>query len=250
MRIDPAESKSPNARQKDDFKKALQLRLKTKGGAMQKPVPQRVGAGLGTAKATLAAQRATSEAHAFTSKLAAGFSRDVKGQKALASARGESEVKSQTQATDRSHGMASQEQKAKQRIGELLARELGQRPDAPPPPARVLEAAKKEPQERSPDAGASPPKPDLAPSKAEQVPEVSSVMALIEKVEVFVRSNRPTLSLSLGGTLSGQMEIEKVGPGKVALTLRGSGRKDPGAPERIRQALAARGLTVTRMRIG
>jgi hypothetical protein len=249
MRIDPADPQQPDARQKDAFKKALELRLKAKAGPPRKPLPSPQGSAKAAAKTTFAAQRAAAEAHAFSGTLAAGFSRDVKGQKALASSRGESEVKSQTQATDRSHGMASQEQKAKQRIGELLARDLGQRPDAPPPAARVLETSKKEPPERALDAGAKPAERDLAPSKAEQVPEVSSVMALIEKVEVFVRSNRPTLSLSLGGALEGQLEIEKVGPGKVALTLRG-GRKDPGAPERIRQALAARGLTVTRMRIG
>jgi hypothetical protein len=36
----------------------------------------------------------------------------------------------------------------------------------------------------------------------------------------------------------------------VALTLRGGAGGDPGAPERIRKALAQRGLTVSRLQLG
>lgn len=256
MRIDPAaDPQKQEARSDPDaFKKTL-AKVPHKAGP-PKPAPGKVtpkaaprpSPRMTPHAAAKAAQRTRSEAHVFSTQLARSFQRDVKGKKTLAAARGEAEVTSQSRTNDRTQGMAGQAQQMKQRIGELLARELGRLPDAPTTlaPSREHRRDRQEPlaSSRVETRALAEPGPP-----ANATPEVSSVTALIEKVELFVRSNRPTLSLSLGGALSGQLEIEKVGPGKVALTLRGGASKDAKTPERIRQALAARGLTVTRLRI-
>ena len=73
---------------------------------------------------------------------------------------------------------------------------------------------------------------------------VERAMELVERIERFVRSGRPSLALTLRGQLRGRLEIERVAPG--AITLRLSSRRAPSeqALEEIRHALEARGLTV------
>lgn len=244
MRIDPPDPKRAEAHKpKDGFKKALlQQGLRAK-------VPGRA-AGVVSLKETAA------QTQVLSLRLAEGFGRDVKGQAVLRTARGETEVSAQSRTEDRSQGVATQESRAKARIGELLARELGRRPDAPLPipqvtPRREESTPSDGERESGPSStsGVEGRRGAQAAAPSEPTPEVHSVAEVIEKVELLMRSNRPALALTLGGELSGQLEIEKVGPGKVALTLRGAGR-DPGAPERIRKALAQRGLTVSRLQVG
>ena len=73
---------------------------------------------------------------------------------------------------------------------------------------------------------------------------VERAMELVERIERFVRSGRPSLALTLRGQLRGRLEIERVAPG--AITLRLSSRRAPSeqAMEEMRQALEARGLSV------
>jgi hypothetical protein len=73
---------------------------------------------------------------------------------------------------------------------------------------------------------------------------VERAMELVERIERFVRSGRPSLALTLRGQLRGRLEIERIAPG--AITLRLSSRRAPSAHalEEIRQALEARGLSV------
>ncbi len=99
-----------------------------------------------------------------------------------------------------------------------------------------------------------------APSAADRVPfpvqvakahapdgEVHAAQAveLIEKIEVFVKSQRPALALTLNNSLGARVEIERIGPREVALKVVG---KDgpPNAEDlgRIREAMKARGLKV------
>jgi hypothetical protein len=94
--------------------------------------------------------------------------------------------------------------------------------DGPPPPAKGAEAS----------------------ARAEQA------VALIERIETFVRSSRPALALTLNNSLGARVEIERLGPGRVALKL--TGQKGPpgaGVVSRIRDELRARGLEVGALRV-
>ena len=73
---------------------------------------------------------------------------------------------------------------------------------------------------------------------------VERALALVERIERFVRSGRPSLALTLRGALTGQVEVQRVGPGAIALRL--ASTRPPSASElgELRQALEARGLTV------
>ena len=73
---------------------------------------------------------------------------------------------------------------------------------------------------------------------------VERALALVERIERFVRSGRASLALTLRGTLPGRVEVQRVGPGAIALRL--SSTRPPSASElgELRQALEARGLSV------
>jgi hypothetical protein len=73
---------------------------------------------------------------------------------------------------------------------------------------------------------------------------IERALALVERIERFVRSGRPSLALTLRGGIPGRLEVERVGPGAVSLRL--SSPRAPSASELgdLRQALEARGLAV------
>jgi hypothetical protein len=73
---------------------------------------------------------------------------------------------------------------------------------------------------------------------------VEGALALVERIERFVRSGRPSLALTLRGALPGEVEVQRVGPGAIALRL--SSARLPSGNElgELRQALEARGLSV------
>ncbi len=73
---------------------------------------------------------------------------------------------------------------------------------------------------------------------------VERALALVERIEQFVRSGRPSLALTLRGRLPGQLELQRVAPGAIAIRL--SSSRPPSARELgdLRQALEARGLSV------
>jgi hypothetical protein len=73
-----------------------------------------------------------------------------------------------------------------------------------------------------------------------------AALELIEKIEVFVKSQRPALALHLGGVLDATVEVERTGAREVALRIQR--RRGPLPQEdlaRIREALAARGLKLS-----
>ncbi|MBN9684365.1 MULTISPECIES: hypothetical protein [unclassified Corallococcus] len=83
------------------------------------------------------------------------------------------------------------------------------------------------------------------------VAQVESTLALIEKIEVFVKSQRPALGLSLRGPLEATVEVERTGPREVALRIQG--RHGPVPTEdvaRLRDALEARGLRLSVLQAG
>lgn len=73
---------------------------------------------------------------------------------------------------------------------------------------------------------------------------IERALALVERIERFVRSGRPSLALTLRGSVAGELEVQRVARG--AITLRLSSPRPPSASElgELRQALEARGLSV------
>lgn len=102
-----------------------------------------------------------------------------------------------------------------------------------PAPQPIASAFKLEPQQGS------------APAKVDAPPETKAAQAtaLIEKIEHFVRSNRPGLSLTLNNSLGVRVELERLGPKELSVKL--YGRPGAEAVSRIREELRARGLNAT-----
>jgi hypothetical protein len=75
-----------------------------------------------------------------------------------------------------------------------------------------------------------------------------AALALIEKIDVFMKSQRPALALRLGGALEATVEVERTGAREVALRIQGHrGPVPAGQLEHIREALASRGLRLSRL---
>jgi hypothetical protein len=91
--------------------------------------------------------------------------------------------------------------------------------------------------------GAAPPADD---PRQQHLERSAAAVALIEKIQVFVRhGQRPILALTLDNALAARVEIERLGPGRVALRM--VGHRGPPCPEavsRVRDELLARGLKV------
>lgn len=87
-----------------------------------------------------------------------------------------------------------------------------------------------------------------AAQKLDEAPpetRANQAVALIEKIETFVRSQRPGLALTLNNSLGASVEIERIGPREIALKLVGHmGPPSADAVSRIRDELRARGLKV------
>ena len=73
---------------------------------------------------------------------------------------------------------------------------------------------------------------------------VERALALVERIEHFVRSGRPSLALTLRGRVAGRLEVQRVGPGAIALRLASSRPPSERELGELRQALEARGLSV------
>jgi len=89
--------------------------------------------------------------------------------------------------------------------------------------------------------------PFAAPPQRQVVPEAraAQAVALIERIDTFVKSQRPALALTLNNSLGARVEIEKLGPGRIALRLVGqNGPPSAESVSRIREELSARGLKI------
>jgi hypothetical protein len=152
--------------------------------------------------------------------------------------------------TVRTEAQASSQSQVEHRVHALLAQELAR--DLPPvsrvPPAPRAPApepvAEKPPGESlahpeglcQASGGASVESPEAPAS-------VQATLELIERIEVFVKSQRPALRMSLGGALAATVEVERTGPREVALRIQGhQGPLGEAHLSRIREALEARGL--------
>ncbi|MDC0708376.1 hypothetical protein POL68_07845 [Stigmatella sp. ncwal1] len=154
--------------------------------------------------------------------------------------------------TVRTEAQAASQGQGEHRLHELLFRELAREP-SPGPGAGLPPRAPLLPPEpsREPPAGEHLSGPEGLPRtsgeasvEAPEAPlQVQATLELIERIEVFVKSQRPALRMSLGGPLAATVEIERTGPREVALRIQG--RQGPLAEEhlsRIREGLEARGL--------
>ncbi|MET0406105.1 MAG: hypothetical protein ABW123_27050, partial [Cystobacter sp.] len=146
----------------------------------------------------------------------------------------------------------SHQERTEQRLTALIARELRREasaepgPGAGPPPSGRGEPSLVEPtqapallqggrMEGGPAA--------VTGARASEPVEarVQATLELIEKIEVFVRAQRPALALRLGGALDATVEVERTGARQVALRIQG--HRGPLPPEdltRLREALEAR----------
>lgn len=124
-------------------------------------------------------------------------------------------------------------ERADARVLELITKELSS--DVPPANAPVL------PQQPIAASG------NQQAPKVEATPETKAAqaVALIEKIERFVKSQRPGLAITLNNSLGAHVEIERIGPKQIALKLVGkNGPPSAEAVSRIREELQARGLKV------
>ena len=96
------------------------------------------------------------------------------------------------------------------------------------------------------DPGAGRIQAPLQPEQAIQE-KGQALVALIDRIDRFVRDGRPALSLSLG-RVGWTVQLERSGAGEVSLTVGGPGASD--FPERalLDEALAARGLRLGGLR--
>ncbi len=127
------------------------------------------------------------------------------------------------------------------RVLELIVKEL--QVDAPPANRQLSDVLPQQPIAAS----------NAAPPKVEATPEAKAAqaVALIEKIERFVKSQRPGLALTLNNSLGAHVEIERIGPKEIALKLVGkNGPPTPEAVSRIREELRARGLRVGALSVG
>jgi len=161
----------------------------------------------------------------------------------------------------RTEAQVVSQERTEHRVSELISRELAREFHAEPVPASTARAAAPlaEPArlatptegpaltgEARLTLGASGAGSTEAPGA--QV-HVQAAMELIEKIELFVRSQRPALRLSLGGALAATVEVERTGPREVSLRIQG---RDGPLPyqelARIRDGLEARGLRLRFLR--
>ncbi|MCY1035469.1 hypothetical protein OV207_28765 [Corallococcus sp. BB11-1] len=168
-------------------------------------------------------------------------------------------METQRLGTVRHEAQVEGREQASHRASELIARELERsfraEPRPAPPPVPPSHARADSPGEgaartasteaRNLTAGPS----GSAGASDTPVAQVESTLALIEKIEVFVKSQRPALGLSLRGALEATVEVERTGPREVALRIQG--RHGPLPTEdvtRLRDALEARGLRLSVLR--
>jgi len=70
------------------------------------------------------------------------------------------------------------------------------------------------------------------------------------KIELFMQTQRPTLSITLAGGLYGHADLERIGPRRVAVRLAGWNKKwSRQELQALRQALTARGLELAQLSV-
>ncbi len=140
--------------------------------------------------------------------------------------------------SDHSHAANSMTQVRTERSEQLDEKQNAKLADA------LTQEFAKEPQPVLPAPKLENVQPGNAPVKIEAPAETKAAQAsaLIEKIEHFVRSNRPGLSLTLHHSLGARVELERLGPKELSVKL--FGKPSAEAVGKIREELRARGLNV------
>ncbi|AKJ04945.1 hypothetical protein ATI61_10218 [Archangium gephyra] len=150
----------------------------------------------------------------------------------------------------------TQQERVRQRVTDLIARELAREPRAEPgaprptptSPGPETPASLPPPEALSATGGAQPGGAGGAAAVEPSNPEVrvQAALELIEQIELFVKSQRPALAMRLGGTLDATVEVERTGEREVSLRIQGRrGRFPQKDLARLRDELAARGLKLS-----
>ena len=182
----------------------------------------------------------------------------IGGAEALSAARSVMHQEVSRLQLDRVEGHVTQEQRVKGRMLDLLVRELAQEErgqaqariqTTEAPGTGTARAA----DTLAPIAGAGPlgggqadPGGNQPPHQAEAAARAQAALALVERIETFVKSQRPAIALTVGGALNVRVEVERTGRNEVALKVQG--KRGPPPPEdvaRIREAISARGLKLS-----
>jgi hypothetical protein len=230
--VDPTKSvsKAQSHVAKPEFKRLIKASPKKPGVPVKPVVPNRLAPTAtprNSAASTIQTARASSHAEA----------------KRLGDVRTDGVQKSEQRVHARSTTVSQQHEKLDERAVQLIGAELknsfeNDPPSKVPAPAMVV---------------SQPPPISQAPVKTPEVPpsvKAEQAVALIEKIEIFVKSQRPTLSITLNNSLGARVEIEKVGPREVSLKL--VGHKTPPGPEvlaRIQREMKTRGLKIAQMTV-
>lgn len=155
----------------------------------------------------------------------------------------------------REAGVVEQQAARQARLIDLIAREFSEdrdgswhrmhpeRPSLPPPTMTQMQFDLPHP---------PPPQQQPQYTKLENLAETpvqtraAQAVALIEHIELFVKSQRPGLALTLNNSLGAHVQIQRVGPREIALKLVGhAGPPTAEAVARIREELRARGLKLS-----
>lgn len=177
------------------------------------------------------------QAHAVRSLIAAGD----QTARTLQRARAGHEAHAQVLTERRGHAETMDQVRVEGRVADRIFSELTRLPPeerpapivAPPPVGSGSGGAQQA------QASVSP------PSRAE------AAMELVEKIEVWMKSSRPALTLGVGGALQAEVTVERTGPGRISLAFRGKkGPPSHSDVRAVRDALERRGLLLTSVQIG
>ncbi len=213
------------------------------------PPPKRPAAGVtpaGTMRPTMSAAVTIATTQAATAQRQQARARVDSEAARLTAVRADHHEGSAQQQVRGQQANGDQAQRVDRRVLGLILQELEAAFDRDPP--RVERAANTEgkpvPFRSEAPPSLPPPPPAAPPARAEQA------MALIERIETFVRSSRPALAVTLNNSLGARVEIERLGPGRIAIKLVGQ-RGPPSADtvSRIREELRARGLSVAALSV-
>ncbi len=94
------------------------------------------------------------------------------------------------------------------------------------------------------------PQAGAAPGQLSPALKAQAAVELVRRIEVFLKTDRPALALTVAGALSARVEVERTGKGEVALRIQGM--KGPPPAEdiaRIRDELRSRGLKVSSLSV-
>ncbi len=184
---------------------------------------------------------APAQPHVVTAQVFSRARAQVDGEaRRLTDARSDHVVTAQSLTHARSERAELLTEKQENRLLEALGRELTQQ-EPPPPPPRPIEGVG-----LSPQGAPSTPSPTQTPER----PGVTAALQLVEKIETFMKANRPGLSLTLNNALGTKAEIVRVGPKEISVRLLGrNGPVDAQALSRIREELASRGLNVRQLTV-